>query len=98
MKNDLAVTCAALDVGDASLHLYIQRWERLNEEKKALSEDQKQVMLEAKAAGYDTKIIREMIKLRSMSDADRIEREQLVATYRRALGMPSQLDMFEKAA
>lgn len=69
------------------LRLYIERWERLDEEKKGLSEDQRDVMAEAKAAGYDTKIMRHMIKLRKMENHTREEWDALVETYRAELGL-----------
>ena len=69
------------------LRLLIERWERLQEEKKGLSDDQKDVMLEAKSSGYDTKGMMEIIKLRAMSPHDRAERDAIIETYRASLGM-----------
>ena len=69
------------------LRLYIERWERLDEEKKGISDDQKDVMSEAKSAGYDTKIIRHMIKLRKMETHTRQEWDALVDAYRAELGI-----------
>lgn len=69
------------------LRLLIERWERLDEEKKGISDDQKDVMLEAKATGFDTKIMRQIIKLRKMQPHDRQEMEAILQTYLAALGM-----------
>lgn len=72
---------------DDRLRLLIERWERLDEEKQGIASDQRDVMAEAKAVGYDTRIIREVIKLRKMDPGDRRERSALVETYLCALGM-----------
>lgn len=69
------------------LRLLIERWERLDEEKKGIADDQKDVMLEAKSAGYDPTIIRQIIKLRKMNPSDRQEMEHILQTYLSALGM-----------
>ena len=64
----------------------IQRIERLEEEKKALSEDVKDIFKEAKSAGYDVPTIRLLIKRRAEDAAKREEREALLETYLAALG------------
>jgi uncharacterized protein (UPF0335 family) len=69
------------------LRLLIERVERLEEEKKALQDDIKDVYAEAKARGYDTKTMREIVKLRKMEPQARQERDALIETYRAALGM-----------
>jgi uncharacterized protein (UPF0335 family) len=69
------------------LRLLIERIERLEEEKKAIADDVKDVYGEAKSRGYDPKTIREIIKLRKMEPAARREREALIDTYKAALGM-----------
>ena len=66
---------------------FIERWERLEEEKQAIAADQKDVLSEAKSRGYDTKTIREIIKLRKLTPDQRREREALLDTYKAALGM-----------
>lgn len=63
----------------------IERIEHLEEEKEAISSDIRDVYAEAKSAGFDSKIIREIIKLRKMNAADRDEKEFLLETYRKAL-------------
>ena len=69
------------------LRLFIERWERLEEEKKGISDDQKDVMQEAKANDYDTKIMRHLIKLRKMETHTRQEWDALVDAYRAELGI-----------
>jgi uncharacterized protein (UPF0335 family) len=69
------------------LRQFIERIERLIEEKKALQEDIKQVFLEAKSTGFDAAIMKEVIKLRAKDKADLEEEEYLLDTYKRALGM-----------
>ncbi|MBQ8677226.1 MAG: DUF2312 domain-containing protein [Alphaproteobacteria bacterium] len=65
----------------------IERVERLEEEKKGISDDIRDIFAEAKSAGFDSKAIRAVIKLRKMNAADRDEQEYLVETYRKALGI-----------
>lgn len=72
---------------DARLQGFVQRWERLDEEKKAIANDQKEVMEEAANAGYDTSIIRSLIKARKMTEEERQERVHLMAVYMKAVGM-----------
>ena len=64
----------------------IERIERLLEDKKSVQEDIKEVYLEAKGAGFETKIIRKIIKLRSISKAARDEEEALLDLYASAIG------------
>ena len=75
------------NAADDRLRLLIERVERLEEEKKGIADDVKDVYMEAKAVGYDPKIMREMVKLRKMKPDDRRERDMLLETYRIALGM-----------
>lgn len=63
----------------------IERIEHLESEKDAISSDIRDVYAEAKSAGFDTKIMREIIKLRKMNTADRDEKEFLLDAYRKAL-------------
>ncbi len=69
------------------LRSLIERIEHLEEEKKALAGDIRDVFAEAKSAGFDVKIMREVLKLRKMNAADRDEQESLLDTYRRALDL-----------
>jgi uncharacterized protein (UPF0335 family) len=72
---------------EEQLRLLIERVERLEEEKKGVAEDIKDVYSEAKAFGFDAKIMREIIRLRKMSKDDRAEMEAILETYKKALGM-----------
>lgn len=65
----------------------IERIERLNEEKAALAADIREVFSEAKAAGFDVKIMRQIIRLRTLDTADRQEQDALLDLYRQALGL-----------
>jgi uncharacterized protein (UPF0335 family) len=69
------------------LRLLIERIERLEEEKKAIADDVKDVYLEAKSRGYDTKTIRAIVRLRKMENHVRQEAEALLETYKQALGL-----------
>ena len=72
---------------DDRLRLLIERVERLEEEKKGIADDIGDVYLEAKAVGYDPKIMRQIVKLRKMKPDDRSEADILLETYKNALGM-----------
>jgi uncharacterized protein (UPF0335 family) len=65
----------------------IERIERLEEEKAALSADVREVYAEAKGNGFDTKIIRQVIRMRKLETADRQEQEAILDLYLSALGM-----------
>ena len=67
------------------LRSLIERIERLEEEKTAISSDINDVYAEAKSAGFNTKIMRSIIKLRKMNTADRDENDFLIEVYRKAL-------------
>ena len=69
------------------LRLLIERIERLEEEKKAIADDVRDVYAEAKARGYDTKTMRAIVRLRRMETNARQEADALLETYRAALGM-----------
>ncbi len=64
----------------------IERIERLEEEKKALMEDIKEVYSEAKGNGFDAKIIRKVVSIRKQETAERVEQEQLIDLYLAAVG------------
>lgn len=69
------------------LRLYIERIERLEEEKSGIADDIKNVYLEAKATGYDAKTMKSIIRLRKMEESAREEAEALLETYKAALGI-----------
>lgn len=73
--------------GDDRLRLLIERIERLEEEKKGIGDDIKDVYLEGKATGYDPKMMRQIVRLRKMDPNDRREMEAILQTYMAALGM-----------
>ncbi len=72
---------------DDRLRLLIERVERLEEDKKGISDDIKNVYLEAKAVGYDTTMMRQIVRLRKMKPEDRMEMEAILETYKAALGL-----------
>jgi uncharacterized protein (UPF0335 family) len=69
------------------LRSLIERIERLEEERKALGSDIKDIYAEAKSAGFDVKVLRQLIRIRKQEPADVEEQETLLDVYRRALGM-----------
>lgn len=69
------------------LRLLIERIERLNEDKKSIQDDIRDVYNEAKSHGYDVKIVRAVIRLRAMDDHDRAEYQAILDTYLTALGL-----------
>ena len=77
--------------GFAKEHLksFIERVERLEEEKAALTADIREVYAEAKGQGFDTKIMRQVVRLRKLENADRQEQEAILDLYMSALGMRS---------
>ena len=78
------------DVGGIAgdrLKSFVERIERLEEEKAALTSDTRDVYAEAKSAGFDVKILRQIIRLRKLDEPARNEQEELLELYMRALGM-----------
>jgi len=76
------------DVGGVAadrLRSFIERVERLEEEKAALAADIKEVYAEAKGSGFDVKVMRQVVRLRKMDKSDRQEQEELLDLYKRAL-------------
>lgn len=72
---------------EVKLRSFIERIERLEEEKKALGGDIKQVYSEAKVCGFDTKIMRKIVQVRRLDAATRREQEEIYEIYKRALGL-----------
>ncbi|WP_419901794.1 DUF2312 domain-containing protein [Kiloniella sp.] len=66
---------------------FIERVERLEEEKKAIADDIKEIYSEAKSLGFDTKIMRKIVSLRKIEQQERLEQEELIDVYKHALGM-----------
>jgi uncharacterized protein (UPF0335 family) len=84
-------------VAGERLRSFIQRIERMAEEKASIGADIREVFAEAKSNGFDPKIMRQVIKLRKMDAADRQEQEALLATYMSALGMLADTPLGEAA-
>ena len=75
------------NVAADQLRLFIERIERLEEEKKGIADDVRDVYAEAKSNGYDTKTMRKIVALRKMESHTRQEADALLDTYRNALGL-----------
>lgn len=69
------------------LRQFVERFERLEAEKKDLADQQKEVMAEAKGRGYDCKVIRKLIALRKLDENERAETDAVLEMYMQALGM-----------
>lgn len=74
-------------IASDQLKSFVERIERLEEEKQAISDDIKDVYAEAKANGFDVKILRQVIKMRKQDASERAEMESLLELYCNALGM-----------
>lgn len=74
-------------VSSAQLKSFIERIERLEEEKAAIGEQIREVFGEAKGTGFDIKIIRQVLKIRKLETQERLEQEELLDLYLTALGM-----------
>ncbi len=78
------------DVGGVAserLKSFVERIERLEEEKAALAGDIREIYSEAKGTGFDVKVLRQVVRLRKMDASDRSEMEELLDVYKRALEM-----------
>lgn len=75
------------NIAGERLRSIVERIERLEEERKALASDIKDIYAEAKSAGFDVKVLRELIKIRRLEPAEVDEQETLLDVYRRAIGM-----------
>lgn len=80
------------------LKSFIERIERLEEEKRVIAEDIKEVFAEAKGTGFDVKTMRQVLKIRRMDANERDEQEMLLDVYLRALGMAPSADAPEPAS
>ena len=74
-------------VAGEELRQFVERFERLEIEKKDISDQQKEVMAEAKSRGYDTRIMRKIVSLRKRDLEDIAEEEAILSMYKTALGM-----------
>ena len=73
-------------VAAEQLQAFIERLERMHEERKAIADDIKEVNAEAKGTGYDAKVMRKIVSLRRMDRQKRIEEEEMLSLYLEALG------------
>jgi uncharacterized protein (UPF0335 family) len=87
MPATAAAAQAAPRFGKDHLKAIVERVERLEEEKKAISDDIRDVYAESKASGFDVKALRAIVRLRKMDSSEREEQEKILATYMHALGM-----------
>lgn len=78
---------AEATVSDEQLRLFIERIERLEEEKKGIADDVRDTYSEAKSQGYDPKIMRQIVRMRKMPTHDRKEMEAILDVYKSALGI-----------
>ena len=79
-------------IAAAQLRAFIERIERLEEDKKSISDDIRDVYAEAKGTGFDTKVLRQVVKLRKQEPSEREEQEALLDLYMHALGMAPPAD------
>lgn len=86
LEHDNTTNVPKNDIGK-QLRAFIERIERMEEEKKAIADDIKEIYAEAKGNGYDTKIVRIIVRRRKQDVAERAEQEALLDTYEHALGM-----------
>lgn len=87
-------------VSGAQLRSFIERIERLEEDKANVANDIREVFLEAKGEGFDAKVMRQIIKIRKMDKEERAEQEEILTVYMQALGMvfPDAHEAFETDA
>ncbi len=84
---DEEISNATYKVAAEELRQFVERFERLEAEKKDIADQQKEVMAEAKGRGYDTKVMRKLIAMRKRDRDDLAEEEAVLDMYRQALGM-----------
>lgn len=82
-----SVTDSTTTVAAQELRQFVERFERLDAEKKDLADAQKEVMAEAKGRGYDTKVLRKVVAMRKRDANDLAEEEAVLDMYKSALGM-----------
>ena len=86
MAEDIT-TETAQTVAAGQLRAFIERIERLEEEKQTIADDIKEVYAEMKGTGFDTKAVRTIVRLRKKDQAERQEEEAMIDLYKQALGM-----------
>jgi uncharacterized protein (UPF0335 family) len=80
-------TVSSDSVAQDQLRAFIERIERMKEEKSAIADDIKEIYAEAKGNGFDTKVLRQIVRIRKQDHAERMEQEALMDLYMAALGM-----------
>ena len=80
-------TVSTDSVAQDQIRAFIERIERMEEEKKAIADDIKEIYAEAKGNGFDTKVLRQIVRIRKQDHAERMEQEALLELYMTALGM-----------
>ena len=84
-----AKTVDSDSVAQDQIRAFIERIERMEEEKQAIADDIKEIYAEAKGNGFDTKVLRQVVRIRKQDRAERMEQEALLDLYLAALGMNS---------
>ena len=87
MSEDVLDSGNQYRVTAGELRAFVERFERLEAEKKDIADQQKEVMAEAKGRGYDTKVLRKIVALRKKDPAEISEEEAVLELYKEALGM-----------
>jgi uncharacterized protein (UPF0335 family) len=80
-------TVSSDSVAQDQLRAFIERIERMEEEKRAIADDIKEIYAEAKGNGFDTKVLRQIVRIRKQDASERMEQEALLELYMAALGM-----------
>jgi len=87
MNDESSSVDSSYRVTAAELRAFIERYERLEIEKKDIADQQKEVMAEAKGRGYDVKVLRKLVAMRKKDPAEISEEEAVLELYKEALGM-----------
>lgn len=85
--NSATTEAAATRSAKDHLRLFVERVEKLESEKKTIADDIREVYAEAKGSGFDTKALRQVVKLRKMDKDERAENDAMLSVYLTALGM-----------
>ena len=80
-------TVSSDSVAQDQIRAFIERIERMEEEKRAIADDIKEIYAEAKGNGFDTKVLRQIVRIRKQDASERMEQEALLELYMAALGM-----------
>ena len=80
-------TVSSDSVAQDQIKAFVERIERMEEEKKAIADDIKEIFAEAKGNGFDTKVLRQVVRIRKQDRSERMEQEALLDLYMTALGM-----------